>query len=249
MKLGRVPSKPDARDLRLASYLIPRDLGATPPMRNWTRKPNGELIAFDTFGNDRFGCCTCAALGHVDQAAAAQTGFLSTFSTAKVLNAYDAISDWDVAHPLDNDNGASCRDALKFFKGTGDVEAYVRLDEASRFHIEFALNACGAVYVGADLPIAAQKQTTWDVAPANGWTEDYKRRSWGGHAMALLGYDRTGVWFATWGRVQRATWPWVFSYVDEAWAVIADVWTDTTRLTPSGFDLERLLADVARLAA
>lgn len=248
MKLGRNPSAPDARDLRLATYRIPSTLGASPPMRNWTRFAGAPLL-FSDFGNLRFGCCTCAALGHVDQAAAAHTGRAPTVTTPLVLEAYDAISGWDRDRPTENDDGASCRDALRWFKSRGIVEAYVRLDEASRAHIEYAVNIGGAAYVGADLPIAAQRQEVWDVAPVNGWTDDYKRRSWGGHAMALLGYDRGGVWFATWGRIQRATWPWFFSYVDEAWLAIADLWTDTTRLTPSGFDLGRLMDDVARLAA
>ena len=254
MKLGRRPSAPDRRDLRLTSYL-PRVLTPAPPMRNWTRRDlridgvvvPGPTVAFDTFGNLERGCCTCAAIGHIDQAAAAHTGFVSTFTTDKVLEAYDAISDWDRSSPRENDTGASCRDALKHFRATGAIEAYLRLDDQNRKQIETAVNLAGAVYVGADLPRAAQRQQVWDVAPLGQWTVDYEARSWGGHAMALLGYDRSGVYFATWGRVQRATWSWVFQYVDEAWLVIADLWTNAAQLTPSGFDLERLRHDVAGL--
>lgn len=248
MKLGRTPSLPDRRDLRLATYLTARPT-APPSLRNWTRDLDGDPIRFDSFGNFTYGCCTCAALGHIDQAAASHTRCVSTITTDVVLEAYDAISEWSLSRPNENDNGASCRDALKWFKARGTIESYVRLDEASRAHIEIATNLGGAVYVGADLPLAAQKQTVWDVAPANGWTDEYARRSWGGHAMALLGYDHGGVTFATWGRTQRATWSWFFSYCDEAWMAISDLWTDVGRLTPSGFDLARLLTDVAKVAA
>jgi hypothetical protein len=218
-------------------------------MRNWTRGLDGAGVRFDTFGNFSYGCCTCAAIGHIDQAAAAQRGRTSSFTTDKVLAAYDAISEWSIAKPEDNDNGASCRDALKYFKAQGEIEAYARLDEASRLHLEIGINLAGAVYVGADLPVAAQKQKVWDVAAPGEFGPEHRRRSWGGHAMAALGYDQGGVWFATWGRVQRATWAWFFTYVDESWLAISDEWTEVGQLTPSGFDLSRLLADVAKVAA
>lgn len=241
MKLGRVTSTPDARDLKLASYL---SASATPPplMRNWTRGPTDEGVRFSMFQNNIMGNCTCAALGHVDQAAAAQTHRLSTFTDELVIAGYSAIGGYP-----EHDNGASCRDALRYYRRTGELEHYVRLD-ADRQQIETAVNLCGGVYVGCDLPLSAQRQAVWDVGP-NGGAGEYARRSWGGHAMALLGYDRTGVWFVTWGRVRRATWPFVLTYCDEFWVCISDLWTDPGQLTPGGFDLERLRADVARLAA
>jgi hypothetical protein len=79
VKLGRVTSEPDARDLRLATYLG-ANVAPAPLLRNWTRDPGGRLVPFSDFQNSRMGNCTCAALGHVDQAAAAQTHRLSTFT-------------------------------------------------------------------------------------------------------------------------------------------------------------------------
>ncbi len=241
MMLGRIPSKPDPRDRQLATY-VTSARQPSPLMRNWTVGRSGEPLRFSMFSNHRMGNCTCAALGHVDQAAAAHTGRPPMITEADVVAGYSAIGGYP-----QSDDGASCRDALKFFQRRGEVELYVRLDEASRAQIELAVNLCGSVYVGCDLPASAQRQATWDVAPVNAWDDSYRRRSWGGHAMALLGYDRTGVWFATWGRVQRATWSFVLTYCDEFWMVISDLWTDTGKLTPSGFDLERLREDVARL--
>jgi hypothetical protein len=45
----------------------------------------------------------------------------------------------------------------------------------------------GGVYIGVELPIAAQTQDVWDV-PANPGAED-EPGSWGGHAVYLVGYD------------------------------------------------------------
>ena len=236
MKLGAIPSVPDGRDRLFGAYLSPA-MHPAPLLRDWTTGRNGTKVAFSAFGNLEFGCCTCAALGHVDQAAAAHTGRLSVVTEGKVLDAYDAISDWDRSTPTENDDGAQCRNALKYFKAAGIIELYARVSETNRRHLEIAVNLGGAAYVGADLPLAAQRQAVWDVAPANGWTDAYTRRSWGGHAMALLGYDHEGVWFATWGRTQRATWPWVLTYLSEAWIAISDLWTDVGKLTPSGFDI------------
>jgi hypothetical protein len=247
-KLGRVPSKHDARDLRFAAYRSSSLVDAAPLLRNFTRTPGNAAIRFDVLGNDRYGCCTCAALGHLEWCASAQTGVAAEVTTSIVLAAYDAISEWSQANPTANDNGASCRDALKWFKARGYIRSYVRLDERDHEELKRAVNVGGAVYAAANLPNAAKTQAVWDVPSDGKLSGAFEPGGWGGHAFSILGYDRDGVWIVTWGQIKRATWAWLTAYCDEAWMAIATKWT-AGALTPSGFDVERVDADAARLAA
>ena len=227
-QLGRRPTRVDRRTARLAPILAsaPRAVIPGSPMaRNWGRLvlangDPGDEVQLSTFSNLRYGDCTCAALGHLDQVVAAATGAPATITTELVLEAYDDISGWDRSDPEDNDNGAHNLDALRWFKRRGMIEAYATIDETNRNHVETCINVFHGCYVGADLPLAAQKQAVWDVAPPGKRDESYDRRSWGGHAMTAVAYDHTGVGFSTWGRLQWATWPWFFSYVDEAYVAI-----------------------------
>lgn len=251
MKLGRFRSPFDARDKRLAAYAP--SVTAPPLASDWTRLPTDHsMIAFPDFGNLKIGDCTCAALGHGERAAALINGAKPQVDLDLVYTAYEAISKWRRDDPTTNDDGASNRDALSFFRKRGLIEAYVRL-LVSNQHLKFAI-AHGGAYVGADLPKAAAKQLDagqpWDV-PKHGerWDSTYTRRSWGGHAMMALTYDRHFVTFVTWGQLQKASWEWVLTYVDEAWFPIFDVWTQTGKLTASGFDVDRLYREVRGLTS
>jgi hypothetical protein len=116
----------------------------------------------------------------------------------------------------------------------------------SRMHIETCINLFHGVYVGADLPLSAQGQQAWDVAPPGSTDPSYRRRSWGGHAMMCIGYDQGGVWFATWGNRQYATWAWFNTYVDEAYvAVHKQLVADGSKLTPAGYLASQITSALA----
>ncbi len=249
MKLGRVRSPLDLRDKRLATYA---SMITMPGLAEDLTAFDGSKITFPDFGNLKHGDCTCAALGHGEVSASIHNRKPHTTTLDFVLDAYDAISDWDRKRPNENDDGANNRDALAYFKSKGIIEAYVRLHSSTQLHIKFAIKH-GGCYVGADLPIAAQKQLDagepWDVPKSlKDWNSSYRARSGGGHAMMALAYDRTYVTFVTWGRLQKATWEWFFTYVDETWFPIYDVWTQKGQLTASGFDVERLYREVGKIA-
>lgn len=246
--LGRRASRSDARTLRMARYLKGPTAHAAPPRRDWT--DSAQAPTWRMFRNDEVGCCTCAAAGHMMQSWAALTGKSRTLLVDEILRAYAAVSGWDPARP-GTDQGAQMLDVLRYWRSTGiageQIAAYVAIDLAPRYQLEAAVNLFGAAYVGADLPVAAQTQTVWDVAAPGKYDESYTPGSWGGHAMAMLGYDRLHVQLVTWGAVKIATWEWVRTYVSEAWAVLDDLWVDSDQLSPSGFDVVALVDDLARL--
>lgn len=250
-QLGRQPTKHDPRTVRAAPLLdaAANVLPAAPMARNWSRyyNPDGSLgtfIGLGTFNNMQYGDCTCAAFGHLDAAVCAATNAPTTVTTSMVLEAYDAISPWDRNNPTENDNGAFNLDALKWFKDHGLITAYAKLYSVP--HVQTCINLFHGVYVGADLPLSAKGQQVWDVAPAGSTDPSYKPRSWGGHAMYAIGYDQGGVWFATWGHRQYATWAWFNTYVDEAYvAVHKQLVADGSKLTPAGYLADQILAALA----
>ena len=242
-QLGRQPTKHDTRTVRGAPLLDAAAsanlLPAAPMARNWSRYvlPDGSLGSFiplGTFSNMMYGDCTCAAFGHLDEAVCAALGVPTFVTTAMVLEAYDAISPWDRGKPTENDGGATNLDALRWFTSQGLIKSFASI--YSRAHVEICIDLFHGVYVGADLPLSAQHQQTWDVAPPGSTDPKYKPRSWGGHAMFAIGYDQGGVWFATWGHRQYATWAWFNTYVDEAYVALhRQLLADPTKVGPAGY--------------
>lgn len=110
-------------------------------------------------------------------------------------------------------------------------------------HVEQAAAIFGGVYIGIALPLSAQRQTgpgkTWDVL-----LQDGAPGSWGGHAVNVVQYDPEGLTVVTWGFLQRMTWRFWSTYVDEAWAVLPAEWQQTPPHIP-GFQFAAFVRDLA----
>lgn len=202
------------------------------------------------FHNDQIGDCTCAAIGHMLQAHAANAGHRLTISDDDALALYELVTGYDPAKP-ETDQGAMMIDVLKAVRAHGlrrhKIGAYVSVDPSRITELEAAVNLFGSAYVGVDLPIAAQHQTVWDVAPPGRHSRDYEPGSWGGHAISMLGYDDSHAIFVTWGAIKIATISWVRTYATEAWVMVDKLWIDNHGMAPSGFNAAALAADLAQL--
>lgn len=245
--LGRVPSRRDARALRFAKYVDPAAIDKAPPASDWTH----AVRSWGMYRNDVVGDCTCAAMAHMFTAQAANADRPAPeIPDVEVVTLYQCASGYDPDRP-GSDRGAQMVDVLRLMQRRGlagiKIGAYAALTPQSRAEIEMAVNLTGCAYVGVDLPLAAQDQTVWDVASPGKYDDRYRPGSWGGHAMALLGYDRSHVTFVSWGQVRIATVEWLMTYASEAWAIVDDLWLREDGLTPSGFDAERLRADLASI--
>ena len=171
----------------------------------------------------------------------------------RVIDLYADVSGYDRSRP-ETDQGAEMIDVLKEMRnGAGlagqRIGAFAAVDPLNREHVDAAVNLCGWLFVGVDLPIATETQTVWDAAPL-GQEFDFRYRpnSRGPHAMAMLGYDALHVIFVTWGGVKVATRRWFHAYCSEAWAVVDSLWfDDTSMLTPSGFNLSQLMSDLVEI--
>ncbi len=245
--LGRVPSRNDLRTLRLSRYLSTRDYPAPPPARNWT-----GTFRYPYLLNDRLGCCTITGLAHLAQAHAAAHGEVIEITDADVLKAYRAISGYDGTPATDR--GAQMIDALVYARNVGlggwKLGAFVRIDPHDHIELRAAINLFGGIYVGADLPRRITDQAAaWELPPIPERSELDAPNSLGGHAFAVLGYDRLQLRALPWVTPTTVGNAWWDLYGAECWAFLDRRWVTGERPAPNGFDIAQLHQDLEDIGA
>jgi len=235
-KLGKLDPRRPAGLHQLAFYQgnplpVAPDTVAVPNVANW-----GIL------GNDTHGDCTFAGIVHARMANATVLGITEAFPTdADVVNAY-------LSYTGGQDAGAVEADLLKFWQNNNlfgsKLSAFAPTDHADLDELRSVIANFGLVYIGVKLPVTFQQQfiqnQPWDLTgtPADNQIE-------GGHCIILVGYDKDYAECITWGKVQKVTWRWLQSYMEESWALI------TPEIVEKGLygdlRLEDLTADLGKL--
>jgi len=242
MKLGRLPYKHDPRTLQFATYAA--GLPTPPAQWNWWRPawPN------PVYANDRFGTCTVAAAGHVLEVwTGSTTGKPRIVTYTDILTMYGRVCPGFNPATGANDNGAVVLDVMKDWAHTGlagyKIGAYAAVPPTSTLHQKMAINLLGACYIGVNLPQSAMmqfvKRQPWVVVPGSPII--------GRHAVPVVAYNDTWVWLLTWARLQAASWQWVLTYCEEAWAMFSQDFINPRGKSPNGFGKQALLADLAAL--
>jgi hypothetical protein len=165
--------------------------------------------------------------------------FGTTPSEDEILRVYQILSP--------GDDGCVLLDVLNYWRrncicGT-QLGAYAAVNPRDADEVKVCLEIFGGLYGGAMLPLAAQRQSVWDVGPTTG-PLSFAPGSWGGHCIPFGKYDARTVRCVTWGAVKDATWPWLVEYVDELYALISPDWLDGSGKTPEGLDLATLQQDL-----
>lgn len=237
--LGRPTVRHDGRTLRLARYVDRGLLAKAPATCDWSKK----VPTWPMYGNDRLGDCTCAAAGHMVQSWSFSAGAGKTPADADVERFY-------IPQTGTADDGRSELNVLQQWRKVGfggdRVEAFAAVDPKNHAMVKLACWLFGGVYIGVALPRTAQGQANWAVVRNGG--ADAEPGSWGGHAVNIVGYDSRGVRLVTWGNVIRASWGFLERYMDESYAVLSRDWLGA-KGSPSGFDLNALLADLKSVTA
>jgi hypothetical protein len=242
IKLGKLTYTHDDRNLKLADYLIVRELPPLPDTYDWFQR----VSRFGPMGNLNAGDCVVAGAGHMVQTWTANQGREVIISDQDIIRLYSQLTGYDPDTGA-NDDGLNILAFLKFWRNTGvaghKIGAFVQVNPHDHSQLAYANYLFGGVYCGLDLPLTARNQQIWDSTdPA--LTGNAEPGSWGGHCVNLGIHDPLGYVFSTWGEEQYATRSFVDAYCDEAFAIISQDFFDGTGKAPNGFDLDSLAKDL-----
>ena len=254
-KLGKRAQEIDPRTLKLADYLTPPEPIPLPPRKADYLSP---VKNWPMFMNDTIGDCTIAAPGHMIQEWTTVSGQNTvTLTDADILAAYEVVGGYVPGDPT-TDNGCVLMDVLRYWRGTGigghKITAFVAVDITNRVEVRQAIYLFGNVLLGLGLPITSQNPDTraglpcWDV-PAYGAVRNGSPWSWGGHCVPVGQYSADpkgfrGLEVVTWGQVYQMTWAFLEAYADEAYVVLSPDWINQEGKSPTGFNLDQLMADL-----
>jgi hypothetical protein len=251
--LGKHPPVIDPRTFQLRKYLKLSFLPAAVSV-DWTKASD----VWPMLLNDKLGDCVVAGALHLIQFWSAMTGNPITPVDGDAEKIYE-IFGYNPQDPQDTDNGIAMLPFLKYWRKTGlpvggklhKITGFAQVNTTSVAEVSQTIDLFGGLYLGANLPNTAQDGTVWSVP--NGLTGDGAPGSWGGHCIPVLA-DRLnakyplGLKQITWGQVYEMTWYFLQMYGDEGYAVFAPEWINAyTGLSPSNFDGQQLLADLAAL--
>jgi hypothetical protein len=250
LKLGAIPSPPDPRTLKLASYLVQRELPEPPAEIDWT----GTVREWGMMLNDKIGICAVATAGHLIQAWSNNVhGKETRPSDNDLIRAYSAISGYNPMNPA-TDRGCVVSAVLKYWRKRGigghPLAAFAAIRPTDTALVRAAMWLFGGIYCGLALPSSAGDQfhagEPWEVTPTYP-AGKARPGSWGGHAIPILYADADHLSCITWGTVQLMTWEFFHAYAFETWALISQDWF-RDGLSPSGFDMAALESDLIRVA-
>ena len=248
-KLGKLPPVVDSRTLLFGAYLTPQ-LPAPPAQENYGQK----VATWPMYGNDQYGDCTCAAVGHMIQNWTATAKGEVTPPLQSIMSLYEHF----VGTPPPPDAGCSLLVVLRHWKKAGvdghTIQAYALLKVGDEVQAKDALWCFGTIYIGLALPDFAVPANTdlstipW-VVPASGATGNAAKNPNNGHCVPAVAYDDENLYVVTWGAVKSMSWEFYTAYSDEAFAVLSQDFIDANGQAPQGFDMAALEKDLSQIKA
>ena len=206
-----------------------------------------KLRHLGQMANDQLGDCTCAAVGHAIQLWTSRTQPAEVvLSDNDIVDFYARTCGYVRGDPL-SDNGGIASDVLAaWYKTPLDghgLAGFANIRPGNRADIRAGIWLFGVVYIGVQLPLAAQSGE-WDLMPDKSLSGNYAPGSWGGHAIPIVDYDQDGATCITWGALKKMSWAWLDAYCDEAYALLSRDWLDQAGHSPANFDFAALQADM-----
>lgn len=211
---GKLPAQPARPHLRLSAVLS--TLAAPPASCDW----QSDSITWPMYGNDQWGDCTCAEIGHqVNQLTFYGSGTEVQPTDADVLGVYSAVTGFNPKKPS-TDQGAYIQDVLAYWRRTGiaghKIVAYGSVDVGNLVEVKQAIALFGSINIGINFPDSAMDQfnagEVWDVVKG--------ARVEGGHCVMAGAYGNGRIGVVTWGAETEMTEAFWKKYVDEAWVVL-----------------------------
>jgi hypothetical protein len=246
-KYGKLPPKPGGPSFGCYSALAMAPEAALAPSPTSSIGATGSSAAWPMDGNDVVGDCTFAALAHLWQAQSIAAGASPIVLASDVILAgYSALTGYDPATGA-NDNGAQCQDVLEYGRTTGlggfKLNAWARVSQGEPEHVRQAIYYFGGAYIGMQVTVEAERL----FALGQPWDSDWLSPVLGLHCVPIIGYDSDWLYCITWGQVQPMSWRFFARRCDEAYAVVDSEFLTGRGVTPAGFDLATLIADLNQL--
>lgn len=228
--LGKAPAQPARPHLRLSPVLQAANLPTPPETCDW----QDDHIVWPMYGNDSWGDCVWAEIGHgINQLTYYALSDEQQPTDDDILKGYSDVTGFnpDAGQPGSNatDNGTYVQDAMAYWRKTGvgghKIVAYASIDPSNLDHVRLAIALFGSVSIGIQFPDSAMRQfdagQPWDVVRG--------AKNEGGHCILGGAYDKDGIGLVTWGKETRMTWRFFTKYADEVWVPL-----DAEGLTKAG---------------
>ena len=251
LKFGKNPPVYDKRTLQMSKYTA--GLGPLPPAVNFISK----VPKFPMFGNDTLGDCVAAAAGHMVENWTYNAGKGVVPSESDIIAFYE--NSGYVPGGPSTDNGWELLPALRNWrsKGIGGhmIAAFVQLKTGDWDELRRAIQLFGNVYIGLVLPdavVPASGSPDWTTIPWL-WRPGMSPDPNNGHCVPGMAYKQTDegetCHFVSWAAVMVMNRTFYQNTTDEAYAVVSQDWIKANGESPSGFDIDQLLADLQAVTA
>jgi hypothetical protein len=222
---------------------------AVPP-QGWEFKVNPA--DWGMLGNDQYGDCACAGICHLIQGQSTNTGNPLHATTDQALALYSAATGFNPNDPS-TDNGTVLTDLLTYIKANGvemtdatgkpvtvEVVGSASLDITSLAQLRYAAYTFGGNYLGINCPQECETDTTnWNFAPGLPIA--------GGHCIPQEGEGGAGGQIISWGMKIPVSNQFLTGYLEEGYVVITKAWLNAQGKTPTGLDLNGLVAAMETL--
>lgn len=220
---GALPNDPSRPRISLADVIQ----GTAPAEAHF-----GHIPSIGMLGNDEWGDCVYAGIGHLAEAATYFGQRSETaITTAQALAAYSGATGFDpnAGQPGSNptDNGSTLQAGLEWLvqHGIGGVEfaAFGELNIADTNKWKQALATFGPLMLGVGVGDTEMSQFSagqpWALTPgAQQQQED--------HCVILTGYSHSMYWVWTWGAIQGIDPAWFEVNAYEVWAAVSRDWVN-----------------------
>lgn len=241
-KLGRNAPTLDhrAKARPLTDYLR----SPLPPAPDYLSAPQDTPFAM--LGNEEFGDCTFAALGNLIILWCHVLGLPIEITRELIVNAYFKFTNGQDVGAIENEvlDAAVARGFSFGGKEPWELAVWASVPVNDRALMQSCTWIFRALYIGANLPIAAQTQDVW--SGRFGSSGIYAPGSWGGHAFLRTGHERLSEINEniTWGIRKASEFNWDDLYLDQASVLIP-----MDLALQHGVAWDDLAADYARLRA
>ena len=250
MKFGRKAPRRLLSMPALGDFLDKAISWPSVPAQGWENAVNPSL--WGILGNDLWGCCAESGILHLIQGQSSNTGAPLSATTDQALALYSAVTGFNQsAGPSGSnptDQGTALTDLLTYIQKNGvemtdatgktvtvEVIGSASLDISSVAQMRYAAYTFGGNYLGINCPQQCETETSnWNFASGLPIA--------GGHCIPQEGEGAAGGKIVSWGMVIPVSTGFMLGYLEEAYCVITKSWLNAQGQSPTGLDLNGLVA-------